>query len=128
LVNQLTRHRLAGSSLYGWQVRPCDPKDILPVSVKRGIRNQRWSAIFRFADDFVVFVNTLEGIQIAIEAAEEFVGQRGMKLNYEKTLQKNLKVNEPFNFVGFTFKLRAKMLYNFPPVNKWRQPKTYLIK
>jgi RNA-directed DNA polymerase len=70
----------------------------------------------RYADDFVVTAKSREDIEAIKPVISEWLAQRGLKLNEEKT--KITRVEENFNFLGFTFKSIKGSCYTFPQKEK----------
>jgi len=59
--------------------------------------------IVRYADDFVVLGETQEQLKrVATPLVEEFLKQRGVTLNQQKT--RTVNIQEGFNFLGYRFK------------------------
>lgn len=63
---------------------------------KEGIR------FVRYADDFLLFAKTEEGIKRAGEVANRVIADLGLEVSMEKTRFVNFK-DDNFNFIGFTF-------------------------
>lgn len=59
--------------------------------------------IVRYADDFVITCITREDATVLIKTVDEFLKERGLKLNKDKT--KITSVYEGFKFLGFRFKV-----------------------
>ena len=57
----------------------------------------------RYADDFVIMAKTKQAIEEIKPKVEEWLSQRGLKLNNEKT--KIIHRDEGFNFLGFHIKM-----------------------
>lgn len=92
-------------SFYGWSQRPIGNEEPAPErTIQRGFQNNQWSFIARFADDFIVLVNSQAAVDAAFagKAAVEFLAPRGLELNIEKSFVRELP-SSPFTFVGFTF-------------------------
>ena len=90
--------------------------------VSRSEINESWNKTFRFADDCAIFVNSERAVDAAIKGIKAFLEPRGLQLNEEKTLIKNLHKGDRFRFVGFEFALERRhgkhTLYDFPPADK----------
>jgi len=56
----------------------------------------------RFADDITLIFNDYILYQPILEAVDNFLKPRGMRLNKEKCFLRKLTMREPFNFVGFS--------------------------
>lgn len=84
--------------------------------------NESSTALFRFADDCIIFANSQEKVQQVLHNIEEFLAPRGLEINKLKTQVKDLHKGEKFNFVGFEFavtKTHGKWkVYNYPPDSK----------
>lgn len=61
--------------------------------------SQSRRALVRYADDFVVFTETLEDAQLSKQILEEWLGKRGLEFSETKTRITSL--TEGFNFLGF---------------------------
>lgn len=55
----------------------------------------------RYADDFIVTAETKEDLEAIVPVIQEWLAQRGLQLNEEKT--KIVQLTEGFNFLGFHF-------------------------
>lgn len=82
--------------------------------------------LIRYADDFVVLARTKNEAQLLLTQISDWLEEKGLKLNREKTKLVNLKnryrgYNSKFDFLGFNFHLRA---YKRNPKRFWvaRQP------
>jgi len=59
--------------------------------------------IIRYADDFVIFSNTLKSIYEALPIAASFLKERGLSLSPEKTVVTSIQ--NGFDFLGFNFRI-----------------------
>lgn len=59
-------------------------------------------AVVRYADDFLVFCETLEDAEKSVEILNEWLGKRGLSLSTEKTRITHLSVG--FDFLGFNIR------------------------
>ena len=91
------------------------------LPIKRDTIKNSWAYLARFADDFIIFCYSELAGKIAINAAQEFLTPRGLKLNLSKTISKDLPF-EKFDFLGYQFKIyfsHGKLkIYYFAPINK----------
>lgn len=55
--------------------------------------------VIRYADDFVCLCETKEDAEAIVDHLSRWLGQRGLKLNQEKT--KIVHITEGFDFLGF---------------------------
>jgi retron-type reverse transcriptase len=92
------------------------------ISKYRNSLNESKTALFRFADDCIIFANSQEKIQEILQKIDGFLAQRGLEINKSKTKIIDLHKGEKFNFVGFEFaitKTHGKWkVYNYPPDSK----------
>lgn len=103
----------AGKSRAGWSYQKLAGTNN-PSEIAKTVQNYNYARIIRFADDCIVFVDNEEMVHIIILRITNFLEPRGLTLNKEKTLIKNLS-KEEFSFVGFAFKYKKGTVYNFPP-------------
>jgi retron-type reverse transcriptase len=101
-TKKILNHITNGKNRLGWTAQKIG--DTSSYQKKRDLANQSWSYLARFADDFIVCCNSEAAVKKVFELSEEFLSQRGMKLNKEKSIVK--KFLEPFSFVGFEFRIR----------------------
>lgn len=74
------------------------------TAIKKGRGKAPWVHLVRYADDFVVTAVSKRMLRGPItQCINEFLKERGLQLNTEKTTITNLK--QGFNFLGFHFKL-----------------------
>ena len=67
-----------------------------------GKEERRIYGFVRYADDFIVTAQTKEQIEAIIPRIQEWLAERGLHLNEEKTQIKH--INEGFNFLGFNIR------------------------
>lgn len=88
---------------------------------KESLNNSK-TALFRFADDCVIFANSEETASRVLSEINSFLQLRGLELNTQKTQMKNLQKGERFQFVGFEYAITRNhgkwKVYNFPPRGK----------
>jgi len=70
----------------------------------------------RYADDFVVTAQTKEDIEAIIPVLEEWLSERGLELNKDKT--KIVHIEQGFNFLGFHIRQFKGSCFCFPQKNK----------
>jgi retron-type reverse transcriptase/5-methylcytosine-specific restriction endonuclease McrA len=87
-------------SLYGWSCTPIE-KNLLNKEAQKLSNKQNWCYIARFADDVTFLCYNENIIKLGFEAMTKFLDPRGMKLNTEKSVVKDLK-KEGFNMLGYT--------------------------
>jgi RNA-directed DNA polymerase len=85
----------------------------------------------RYADDFIVTAKSKEQIEAVVPAIEEWLAERGLMLNHEKT--KIVSINDGFNFLGFNVRHyqgkclikpeKAKVLDFLASIRKWLSDK-----
>ncbi|WP_169222436.1 reverse transcriptase/maturase family protein [Brasilonema sp. UFV-L1] len=66
--------------------------------VSRRIKLNKYG-IVRYADDFIITAETKEDIEAIVPTLKQWLAQRGLELNTEKT--KIVSVKEGFDFLGF---------------------------
>lgn len=70
----------------------------------------------RYADDFIITAETKQDIEEIVPTVKEWLGERGLMLNEEKT---NIThVREGFNFLGFTIRQHKGSTFCFPEKQK----------
>lgn len=83
------------------------------------VSGNEYSKLFRFADDCVVLLDTLENKEAVTEKITDFLKPRGLQLNTKKT-QLRILSKESFFFAGFEFRCLTRHgeshYYNFPPL------------
>lgn len=70
----------------------------------------------RYADDFVVTAETKEDIEEIIPVLKDWLAQRGLELNKDKT--NIVHVEQGFNFLGFNIRQFSGSCYTFPQKTK----------
>lgn len=73
-------------------------------------------SLARYADDFVVTAETKEDIEAIAQTIEEWLQQRGLELNREKT--KITHINEGIDFLGFHIRQFKRSCYTLPQKEK----------
>lgn len=110
----------ARSRVRQWSLEYVNPNNSM-LKFLNSINNQK-TALFRFADDCIIFANSEEMVTEILAKIDIFLKPRGLEVNFNKTKVKNLRNNETFNFVGFEFSITRKhgkwKVYNFPPQAK----------
>ncbi len=85
--------------------------------------NNKNIALFRFADDCIIFANSLETVDTIINKVNEFLTPRGLEVNLNKTKIRHLHKQETFKFVGYEYATSLRhgkwRIYNFLPMNKF---------
>lgn len=111
---------VARNKVQEWSLEYVNPNNSRYKFLK-SINNQK-TALFRFADDCIIFANSEEMVKEILQNIDAFRKPRGLEVNFNKTKVKNLRNNETFNFVGFEFSITRKhgkwKIYNFPPQAK----------
>jgi RNA-directed DNA polymerase len=81
-------------------------------------KGKNYNKLIRFADDCILLIQDKTLIPIALKQIGEFLEPRGLKLSLEKTKIIDTR-KDPFNFVGFQFKILRKhgksKIYCYPP-------------
>lgn len=92
------------------------------ISRYRESMNESTTALFRFADDCIIFANSEQKVHEILHKIKEFLAPRGLEVNKAKTKIKDLHKGDKFNFVGFEFAITKKhgkwKVYNYPPDTK----------
>lgn len=116
---------LARTKVKEWSIEYVNPNNSMLKFIEN-INNQK-TALFRFADDCIIFANSEEMVKKILAKIDIFLKPRGLEVNFKKTKVKNLRNNETFNFVGFEFSITRKhgkwKIYNFPPAAKIKNMK-----
>lgn len=87
-------------SLHGWSCTPID-KELLTKEARKLSDKRNWCYTARFADDVTFLCYSENTVKLGFEAMTKFLEPRGMKLNTEKSVVKNLE-QEGFNMLGYT--------------------------
>lgn len=125
-----TKSGIAGAFLRGSAVTKKKDWSIEYVNKNSSIEKHRNSineaktALFRFADDCIIFANSKEMVQNILQEIDGFLAPRGLEVNKQKTKVRDLHKGEKFSFVGFEFaitKTHGKWkVYNYPPNTKMK--------
>lgn len=117
---------LARNKKKEWSLEYINPNNSM-FKFLNNINNQK-TALFRFADDCIIFANSEEMVTKILAKIDIFLKPRGLEVNFNKTKIRNLRNNETFNFVGFEFSITLKhgrwKVYNFPPAAKVKNLKS----
>ena len=86
--------------------------------------------LFRYADDFLVFVKTKEDIMKVPKQLENYLKEHGLILSEEKT--KITHLSEGFDFLGFDFRQYpdniSRVKVSKDSLNKFKQKVDYISK
>ena len=81
--------------------------------------------LIRYADDFIVICSSLSLLSSIKRIIRKFLEQRGLEIHLNKSRMFLLKINKPFDFLGYTFVylartkfIRSKLLHKNKPEYK----------
>lgn len=101
----------------GWSYKYVNANNSMEIF--RNSKNNNETALFRFADDCIIFANSQEACSKILDSINTFLIPRGLEINKNKTHIRNLHDGDKFTFVGFEFAILRKhgkwKVYNYPP-------------